>query len=165
MLKPSYFPNFFMLVWKLWTNYIKMSFSVRLLINKNGGKKRTILREKCAIPYKTCNCQCNCGCDSQSTDNFIKLTMCELYVILCVSRITSRIVYFIWFFPNCFHWIQWQKYFKNKVFWKGLNLQPLVSETRMLPQHQQERQNLQTDSNSCFSDLSDSLNSLNFCSI
>ena len=51
---------------------------------------------------------------------------------------------------------------------KGLNLLSLVLETRMLPQHQKdtcERQHLQTDVNSCFSDLSDYLNSLNFHSI
>ena len=41
---------------------------------------------------------------------------------------------------------------------KCLNLPPLVLETRMLPQYQQETaegQHSQIDSNSCFNDLSD----------
>ena len=45
---------------------------------------------------------------------------------------------------------------------------PLVREVRMLSKHQQdkcERQNLKIQPNSCFSDLSVSLNSLNSCSI
>ena len=45
---------------------------------------------------------------------------------------------------------------------KGSNLPPLVLETMMLPHHRQdtrERQGLLFEPNSCFSDLSNSLNS------
>ena len=53
---------------------------------------------------------------------------------------------------------------KNNCHQKCLNLPPLVLETRMLLQCQQdtyETQDLEIDPNSCFSDLSDSLNSRN----
>ena len=54
--------------------------------------------------------------------------------------------------------------FSDKNICHCSNLLPLVLETRMLSQHQQdtcERQDLKIQPNSCFSDLSDSVNLLN----
>ena len=90
------------------------------------------------LRVQICCTNSNCGADKWWTASILQLE--KTSIILQVGELSKSIN--VWVLPKCFHWIcwiQWQHFCKIGYS----NLQPLVQETKMLPQSQQDMDNRQ----------------------